>query len=144
MSQVAPIAGDSLRALLPHTDAMCLLERIEAWSGTDIECSTRSHRDLGNPLRRDDQLAALHLIEYAAQATALHGALLAEGRPQAGMLAAARDVQLHTARIDTLSGPLIVRATRGMARPDGLLYEFAVASDGAPLATGRLAIALRT
>lgn len=123
---------------------MCLLERIEAWSATEIECSARSHRDLSNPLRRDEQLAALHLIEYAAQATALHGALLADGRPQAGMLAASRDVRLHTARIDALTGPLIVRAARRMARSDGLLYEFTVECERAPLATGRLAIALRT
>lgn len=130
--------------LLPHAGAMCLLERIDAWSATGIECSTRSHLDLNNPLRQADRLAALHLIEYAAQATALHGALLADGRPQTGMLAAARDVQLHTARIDAVTGPLSVSATRRMAQPDGLLYEFRVDCDGAQLATGRLAIALRT
>ncbi len=115
-----------LSALIPHTGSMCLLDTVEAWTADSIRCTSQTHRDPANPLRRDDALSALHLAEYGAQAMAIHGALLAQGGPQAGMLGALRDIRLHVERIDDLSEPLIVSATRRLARSDGLIYDFVV------------------
>jgi predicted hotdog family 3-hydroxylacyl-ACP dehydratase len=121
---------------------MCLLDRVTGHSEQSIECATDTHHDPDNPLRRAGQLSALHLAEYAAQAMAAHGALMAGGNAQPGMLAALRDIKLHVERIDTIDTELIVRATRRLAQRDGFLYDFSVHGDGRLLCQGRIAIAL--
>jgi predicted hotdog family 3-hydroxylacyl-ACP dehydratase len=120
---------------------MCLLDRVTEYSEQSIECATDTHRDQNNPLRRAGQLSALHLAEYAAQAMAAHGALMAGGDAQSGMLAALRDIKLYAERIDTIDTELIVRATRRLAQRDGSLYDFNVYSEGQLLCEGRIAIA---
>lgn len=121
---------------------MCLLDTVLEYSADEIICETGSHRDLGNPLRSPRGLAAVHLVEYAAQAMATHGALLAGGTAQPGMLAALRDCRLHVDTIGEIPGVLVVRARRRMARKEGLLYEFSVLSGARVLCEGRASIAL--
>ncbi len=135
---------DWLLARLPQKGAMNLLERIERWSDEEIACTARSHVAPGHPLRCGDLLPSCAAIEYAAQAVAAHGALLAgdDGTAGAGFLASARAVDLHVARLDDLAGPLAIHARRLSADASGLLYEFRVACGSARVASGRLAIAL--
>ena len=133
-----------IAALVPHAGAMCLLDRVLAWSADDILCAARSHLDPENPLRRAGRLAALCGLEYALQAAALHGALR-DGRPQpAGYAASLRDVTLHADRLDDPAhGELRVAATLEQAESGGMLYALRVAAEGgAPLVDGRAAIAL--
>lgn len=135
-----------LSALIPHAGSMCLLERVDEWNADAIQCVAYSHRDPANPLRRDGALAALHLVEYAAQAMAIHGALLAGGGPQAGMIGALRDVRLYIEHVDHLTHPLLIKATRRLARSDGLIYDFAVWEQRSPvllLSEGRISVVLR-
>jgi len=132
---------EQLLALIPHAGGMCLLDRVIAHSEQDIHCASRSHLDAGNPLRSGPRLSALHLVEYAAQAVAAHGALRADGRPRAGMLAALRDIQLHVQHLEGLDGELAVHARRLLAQRDGSLYEFRVLGGDRLLCEGRLAIA---
>ena len=137
------IGRDALLKLVPHAGSMCLLERVTSHSELTIHCAAVSHRDPAHPLRRDGQLAALYLAEYAAQAMAAHGALSSSGgsaRP--GMLAALRSIRLHADRIDDIVSELLIDATRRIAQSDGSLYEFSVRGDGRLLAEGRIAIAL--
>ena len=104
-----PLSRDQLLRLIPHAGRMCLLDRVVDYSESEIHCATRTHLDPANPLRRDHALSALHLVEYAAQAMAAHGALHAGGQPQPGMLAALRDIRLHAERIDSIDGELDIR-----------------------------------
>jgi predicted hotdog family 3-hydroxylacyl-ACP dehydratase len=127
--------------LIPHAGNMCLLDRIVARSDTDIECAARSHTLPDHPLRRGGELSALHLVEYAAQAMAAHGALRAGGL-QPGMLAAVREIRLHVDRLDTIDAELRVHATRRMVQTSGSLYDFRVEANGQLLGEGRIAIAL--
>lgn len=136
-----PIPREALLRLVPHAGSMCLLDKVVSHSEASIQCVAISHRDPHNPLRRDGQLAALHLAEYAAQAMAAHGALAAGGVARPGMLAAMRDIRLHIARLDTVASDLTIDATRRIAQGDGSLYEFRVQGDGHLLAEGRIAIA---
>ena len=129
-----------LRDLIPHSGSMCLLDRIVAHSEHDIECTARSHTSPDHPLRRDGQLSALHLAEYAAQAMAAHGALRAGGI-QRGMLAALREIRLHIDRIDDIDADLTIHATRRLAQSTGSLYEFRVHAGDRLLCEGRIAIA---
>ena len=134
-----------LSALIPHAGSMCLLDTVIEWTAEQISCETLTHRDPANPLRRRGELAALHLTEYGAQAMAVHGALLARGGAQPGMLGAVRDIRLHVARIDDLPEPLLVIATRRLARSDGLIYDFRVELRSSPtrsLCEGRISVVL--
>ena len=76
-----------IAAHIPHQGSMCLLDAVREWSGEAITCTASSHTDPANPLRADGRLGAANGIEYAAQAMAIHGALLAgdgneDGQPR--------------------------------------------------------------
>lgn len=132
-------------ALVPHAGAMVLLDRVEAWDADSILCRTRSHLDAANPLRRDGRLSACCGLEYALQAAALHGALVAGGVTQrAGYVAALRGVALRVERLDVAAfGELRVSARLERQEAGGIIYALAVeAADGTPLVSGRATVAL--
>ncbi|MDM0080188.1 hydroxymyristoyl-ACP dehydratase [Variovorax sp. J31P179] len=132
---------------IPHSGSMCLLDRLAAWDAESIHCTTASHAHPDNPLRTASGLLSPNLIEYAAQAMALHGGLLAaEGsEPSAGFLASARNVRLSVARIDDIAGDLQVHAQRLTGDQSQVLYQFAVTdATGRPLAEGRAVVVLNT
>ncbi|KQP08898.1 hypothetical protein [Pseudorhodoferax sp. Leaf265] len=136
--------------LIPHSGSMCLLARLEHWDADTIVCSASSHRDAANPLRTASGLLAPCAIEYAAQAMALHGALIgqqADGAANAaspGFLASARGVQFHRLRLDELAGDLRIEAQRQAGDAQQILYHFRVQHAGQPVAEGRAAVVLNT
>ena len=90
---VVSLNREGIAALIPHSGTMCLLARLDAWSMQHVVCAATNHRDAGHPLRTRRGLLAPCAIEYAAQAMALHGALIgqAAGTPASpGYLASAR------------------------------------------------------
>lgn len=131
-------------ARLPHAGRMCLLERLENWDREAIVCVAVSHRDSGNPLRSHDRLHAVCGVEYAAQAMALHGSLLATpgAPPAAGYLASVRDLQLHVARLDDVGADLRVEARRLHDSAGGFMYSFTVLAAARPLLAGRAMVML--
>jgi predicted hotdog family 3-hydroxylacyl-ACP dehydratase len=131
-------------ARIPHQGNMCLLDAVTAWSESQIHCRAISHRDPTNPLRAADRLGAANGIEYAAQAMAIHGALLANSgdRPRQGYLTSVRSVTLHVARLDDLAGELDVRAERLSGDNNNILYQFSVSHAGRCLLEGRAAVVL--
>lgn len=136
-------ASPAPAALVPHAGAMCLLDTVVAWDDARVTCASTSHRRPDNPLRREGRLAALHLVEYAAQATAVHGGLLAGGGAPAPprVLAGVRDCVLHVSSLDDVPGTLTIEAERLMAMGESTLYGFRVSAADGVLATGRLSIA---
>lgn len=139
-----PLPGrDQIRALIPHAGDMSLLDAVLHWDDDSIHCRAVSHRDPRHPLRADAQLSAIHLIEYGAQAMALHGGLLAQAhgeRAKPGVLVGVREVNLHVARIDDVADDLDVRATRRVGGDRGWLYDFEVHAAGRSLARGRVSV----
>ncbi len=133
-----------IAAHIPHSGAMCLLDAVLAWDDARIRCTASSHRDAANPLRAQGRLAAICGIEYAAQAMAVHGALLGDtgARPRAGLLASVRDVEAHVARLDTVDAPLCIEAERLGAAHSTILYRFALHGGERLLLTGRAAVML--
>ena len=123
---------------------MCLLDAVREWSAEAIICTASSHTDPANPLRADGRLGAANGIEYAAQAMAIHGALLAgnDGQPRQGYLTSVRGVTLHAARLDDLAGELIVRAERLSGDANNILYQFSVSHADRCLLAGRAAVVL--
>ncbi len=136
-----------IAARIPHTGSMCLLDRLERWDAEAIHCTSRSHTQADNPLRTAGGLLAPNAIEYAAQAMALHGGMLATAgsTPSAGFLASARGVRLSVARLDEIDGALHVHARRLSGDDTQVLYEFALRDErGQPVAEGRAVVVLNT
>jgi predicted hotdog family 3-hydroxylacyl-ACP dehydratase len=135
------IAGAALAALVPHAGSMCLLDEITSWDQTCISCRSASHRRPDHPLCREGILSAVHLLEYAAQATAAHGGLLAGASPAPWKyLAAARQFELCLADLNEVRSDLHIDAERLLTLGDGVLYRFRVSADRQLLASGRLTI----
>jgi predicted hotdog family 3-hydroxylacyl-ACP dehydratase len=133
-------------AHVPHQGNMCLLDVVLEWDEQHIVCGTRSHRSADNPLRAHGRLGSVCTIEYAAQAIALHGALLCSGIGAAdaglGVLASARQIELHVARLDDLAEELQVSAERLHSNSSGALYSFKLHADERLLARGRASVML--
>lgn len=129
---------------IPHQGAMCLLDAVADWSENSISCRAVGHTDPAHPLRAAGRLGAANGIEYAAQAMAVHGALLAgqDDAPRQGYLTSVRSVTLHVARLDDLAGPLDVQAERLSGDANHILYQFSVGHAGRCLLEGRAAVVL--
>ena len=148
MPMKAPLLGRAaIAALIPHSGSMCLLASLDEWDPERIVCSASSHRDPANPLRSASGLLATCAIEYAAQAMALHGALIgqAAGTPATpGYLASARGVRLQRLRLDDLDGDLRIEARRSAGDAQQILYSFTVSHAGTPVAEGRATVVLNS
>ena len=96
-----------------------------------------------NPLRKQGRLAAIHLLEYGAQAMAVHGGILAResssiARP--GYLAALRDVTISADYIDQIKTPLDIRAEKIASYSDSYMYAFRVTTNSQLLARARATV----
>ena len=136
---------------IPHAGRMCLLDEVLEWDANRIVCRSSTHRDVDNPLRVNGTLGAACGIEYAAQAMAVHGALIAASssggevhavgandaprlvptaltspQPQVGYIAAVRGVSLLVSRLDDIGEDLLATATRVHSDASTALYEFVV------------------
>lgn len=134
-----------IAAHIPHQGEMCLLDRVLAWDEQQLRCTASSHRLTDNPLRSGNRLGAVCAIEYAAQAMAVHGALLASAentRPRAGMLVSVRETTIHTLRLDDLTADLDIEVVCIHRSAANILYRFTVQAAGKPLADGRAAVIL--
>lgn len=135
---------DWIAARIPHQGNMCLLDGVVAWSAERVHCRASSHRDAMNPLRHRDRLGALCAIEYAAQAMAVHAALVADlsQRPQAGYLTSARAIELHVARLDDIAADLDIEVERLSGDAMSVLYQFSISAEKKLIASGRAAVVL--
>lgn len=142
--QPATLNREAIAARIPHQGTMCLLAGVLTWDADAIHCRATSHRDGDNPLRDDYGLPAVSAIEYAAQAMAVHGALLAtpDEPPRAGFLASVRSVEIAVERLDSVATDLDIRAERITGNDNQILYSFTVAAGGHVLVSGRAAVIL--
>lgn len=133
-----------IAARIPHQGNMCLLDGVDGWSGEHIDCHALGHTDPAHPLRAQGRLGAASGIEYAAQAMAVHGALVApaQAAPRQGYLTSVRGVTLHAERLDDLDGRLRVRAERVSGDAHHVLYRFSVHHHERCLLEGRAAVVL--
>ncbi|GLU30610.1 hotdog family protein [Trinickia caryophylli] len=139
-----PLDHAWIAAHIPHSGAMCLLDEVVQWDAETIRCMATSHRDPHNPLRMNGRLGAVCGVEYAAQAMAVHGAVLgaASGQPRVGFLASLRNVETHVARLDLIEAPLDVTAVRIGGDANNVLYRFTVRDGEQTLVEGRAAVIL--
>lgn len=134
---------EELCSLIPHDGDMCLLDRLIAWDAKTVCCEADSHRNANNPLRKGGQLSSIHVIEYGAQAIAVHGGLLARqqgGKLARGYLVSLRDIKLEMLDLSTLQHSLTVEAEQLIQQADNLIYIFSVSVEGHSIATGRATV----
>ncbi|MEO6626449.1 MAG: 3-hydroxylacyl-ACP dehydratase [Burkholderiaceae bacterium] len=123
---------------------MCLLHSVLQWSEQRIVCDATSHSAPEHPLRAQGRLGAVVGVEYAGQAMAVHGALLA---PEAtavrqGYLTSVRGLILYVDRLDKLTGPIRVSAERLSGDARLVLYRFELEHAGVRLMAGRASVLL--
>jgi predicted hotdog family 3-hydroxylacyl-ACP dehydratase len=126
---------------------MCLLDEVLMWNPVRVQCRSSTHRDGANPLRSRGRLAAVCGIEYAAQAMAVHGALIASrittsptGAAVTGYLASVRNVALFTTRLDDVESDLVAAAELVTGDDHTVLYDFSVTGNERVLLAGRATI----
>jgi len=136
---------DWIASHIPHKGTMCLLDYVDAWDRERIRCRASSHRAADNPLRAYGRLGAACGIEYAAQAMAVHGALLAPpdgSSARAGLLVSVRAAHLQVPRLDDIAADLLVEASCITRSENNVLYQFSVSAAGRVLLDGRAAVVL--
>ncbi|WP_455211396.1 hypothetical protein [Kaarinaea lacus] len=134
---------DEICSMIPHAGAMCLLDRVLSWDETSIVCQSTSHQNPHNPLIKNGKLSSIHAVEYAAQAMAVHGCLLANAKGEQlkpGYLAALKEVQLNVTYLQDLPEPLTIKAEQLMAGGGNLMYTLEVSTGGKVIATARATV----
>jgi predicted hotdog family 3-hydroxylacyl-ACP dehydratase len=155
-----------IEAHIPHDGRMCLLDEVVEWNAQHIRCRSGTHRLPDHPLRSKGRLGIACGIEYAAQAMAVHGALVgaaAAGGPalvgrrqggggastaasrvrtEMGFLASLREIRLNALRLDDIETDLYCEATCFAANRVTALYDFALWSDVRRLLSGRATVVL--
>ena len=130
-----------IERMVPHGGAMCLLDAVAQWGPERITCSGMLP-DAGHALARDGRVPAIVAAEYAAQAAAVHGALLdGSATPRPGVLATLLDVELRQPHFDARGGAPTVAAQLLSRSGQGCMYAFEVTQSGVPVADGRLVVA---
>ena len=134
-----------IACMIPHAGSMCLLERVIRWDAQAIHCMASSHRAPQHPLADGGQLHSACGVEYAAQAIAVHGALLgaADARPRSGYLVSVRGLVLVVDRLDDVPGELLIEAERLAGEETQMSYRFAVRDADRVLLYGRMAVVLK-
>src|SRR5436853_7213250 len=127
-----PLDRQWIEQHIAHKGRMCLLDEVLSWDAARIRCRSATHRAANNPLRAHGRLGAACGIEYAAQAMAVHGALIAVNASVSqrsavpGYLASVRNVALHVARLDDLETDLVASAARVSGDDRMGVYTFSV------------------
>lgn len=132
---------------LPHSGAMCLLQRVIAWDKQSICCSANSHLSTANPLRQNNALPGLCALEYAAQAVALHGVLKRQQRGVAGRYAEAyvvssKQLIFAAGDLSDAAESLIITAELTVWHEASAVYAVSVAAGERRLLQGDLTVIL--
>lgn len=138
-----PLSQAEFSHLIPHAGKMVLIDKVLDYDEMTINCYSISHLLPENPLRRNTGLPAVCGIEYAAQAIAIHGGLLAASigqRAALGYLAGVRNCSARIERLDALDAALYIRAERLGLNSTGLLYNFSLCAAGSLLLEGQLSV----
>lgn len=130
--------ADDIATLIPHGKNMSLLEKVAAWDDNSIRCSAVNFLSTSNPLIEEDLLDNIILIEYAAQAVAVHLSLLRGscGTPKSAYIGAVKDVVL-TQKIhpDT---EIEITAICLLKNEAGCVYNFDTKQENTSLISGKL------
>ena len=132
----------TIEQLIPHAGTMVLLDEVIHYDEHSLRATTKTHRDVNHPLRHEGQLLTLNLIEYAAQAMAVHlGVMASDAQHSAGgYLVQATAVKLYRQLLDEVIGMITIEVTRAQVGIHGGVYLFSAREREDKLACGRLSV----
>lgn len=129
--------------LIPHGEAMSLIEGVENWDNSSLLAQTRSHLRLDNPLSKNGTLPSIASIEYAAQCTAIHSALVPVTQSRSFVIGALKNVTFTAIDLSELEGTLRIKVDLIFTGKSGAIYEFSVSHSHLSVASGRLTLIQR-
>ena len=137
----------AIAALVPHAGAMSLLDGVVDCTPDAIECTARQPLHPDNPLLERGRLHAMALLEYGAQAAAVHAAMAGGGTQpawagqRAAYLAAIRDLSVAGVWLGPDAEALQVTARCITSGTGGAIYGIEVAAQGVSWLTARITLA---
>ncbi|HHM06013.1 MAG TPA: hydroxymyristoyl-ACP dehydratase [Gammaproteobacteria bacterium] len=137
-----PLTRKDIARLIPHGASMSLLDAVAGWDTDRILCTTTSHRRGGNPLWAGGMLPSACLIEYGAQAAALHCALGRQGQALTGpaYLGSVKDAQWHSETVNKSIDKLHIEARCVMQQSGGAIYQIKASAGAQPLIEARIVL----
>lgn len=138
------INRQQLCELIPHEGNMCLLDTVESWDENQIICASSTHNQKDNPLRDSNRLGCVNAIEYGAQATAVHGGLLARKNhyeiTRSGFLVQVKDLEFVDCDLSAIPDPLTIQARQIHFDKASMLYMIIIKHNHEELMQGRIMI----
>lgn len=133
----AAIAGS-----IPHGDGMCMLDELLAWDSDKVHCASRAHRRPDNPLLEGGRLHCACLVEFCAQAAALHSVLLEQGLGVAGLayLGAIKQLELPRRYVAPDVETLQIEARCAVNNAGGAIYRIEARAQQQMLLRGRIVL----
>jgi len=135
---------EEIASLIPHGDAMSVLDRIIHWDEKTLLAETNAHQRQDHPLY-NDSISSVLLLEYAAQAAAVHAGLnhieFESNRP--AYVGAFKNIKLHVAKLNDVIGILTIKVTCVLSETAGAIYEMHIRSQTEIIIEGRLVLVAR-
>lgn len=137
--QPTPLTRSDIAARIPHGEPMCMLDRVIAYSSDDIHCQSEQWASASHPLEAHEIIAPELLIEYAAQAAALHASLTQNnlGIMRPAYIGAIKNIELLDSISDNQT-PLDIFAQCLLSSAQGAIYQIRVSQNGCDKLCGRL------
>ena len=145
----------AIARLIPHGDRMCMLDELLSWDRDQISCISRSHRRRNNPLLEGGRLHCACLLEFCAQAAALHGALLqngeqngelkneaqqGDGTARLAYVGAVKNLELPCDYVDMAAASLVIEARCVVNNDSGSIYLIEARAQQQLLLRGRVVL----
>ncbi|MFV2055920.1 MAG: phosphotransferase [Thiohalomonadales bacterium] len=136
------IQRDKIAQLIPHGETMCLLDQITEWDEHQIYATTSSHRQQDNPMIENGRMDTIILVEYGAQAAAVHAALQQSGLGAArpAYLGAIKKLRLFTEVVDASVVELQIQAECIFSDSGGAIYDISAKTPKINLMAGRIVL----
>lgn len=133
------LTREQIAALIPHGEAMCMLDEVVMWDADQIRCRSSHFAHSDNPLFEEGQLHTVLLLEYAAQAAAVHAALLQSslGERRPAYIGAVKSVEILKPVSDNRCA-IDIEAHCLLNNSSGAIYEVLAQQQGDLLLRGRL------
>ncbi len=134
--------ASEIAELLPHGRGMSLIDEVVETTESSVVCRTKSHLRPDNPLRSDTGLHSASLVEYAAQAAAIHAGLSNSGlgsrRP--AFIGGLKGFKYSSAKVCDSVEELYIEVVAELVSAGGAIFQFNVQGEGVNLASGRLTL----
>ena len=125
---------------------MSMLDSVIDWSDNSITCVTSTHRHASNPLMVGANLPSLCLIEYGAQAAAVHAALVAnrvDGQGKPAYIGNLKNIEWKEALVDSALPTLTITANLVASSASGAIYDIEASAEQETLLTASMTLIMR-